>query len=163
MGFGTMKVWITTVGTSVFAVVNPVWAACILDGFVPERVHLLKNEKIEGNVQTVKNWLTSILECFGVRPEFHEHDADEDNMDSFARTLISVVKSEVGNEVAVDMTPGRKFMSACAMAAGQKFRVSKLYYLHLYNLAYQEKPLILIPFNQQKLINVLNYTGGVPE
>ena len=90
--------------SAVLAVVNPVWAACILNEFVPERVHLLKNEKIEGNVQTVKNWLTSILECFGVCPEFYEHDADEDNMDSFARTLISVVKSEVGNEVAVDKT-----------------------------------------------------------
>ncbi|MEM3594406.1 MAG: hypothetical protein QXS27_06735, partial [Candidatus Jordarchaeaceae archaeon] len=68
-----------------------------------------------------------------------------------------------GNEVAVDMTPGRKFMSACAMAAGQKYGAAKLYYLHLYNLAYQEKPFVLIPFNQQKLINVLNFTGGGSE
>ena len=150
-----MRIWITTVGTSVFAVVNPLWAACILEDFVPERVHFLKNEKVEGNVALVKDWMAKILECYGVEPDFREHYGDEEDMDAFADTFRSIVESEVGNEIAIDMTPGRKFMSACSMATGLKYKVSKLYYLHLYNAIYQERPFVLIPFNQQKLVNVL--------
>nr|MDO8080120.1 hypothetical protein [Candidatus Freyarchaeota archaeon] len=155
-----MRVWVTTVGSSVFAVVNPLWAACIRDGFVPGRVHLLKNRKVERNVAPVKDWVARVLECYDVKPVFEEHDCDEEDMDAFAKVFIGVVRSEAGNEIAVDMTPGRKFMSACAMAVamadrGQKFNVSKLYYLYLFNAAYQDRPYILIPFNQQRLVNVL--------
>jgi len=152
-----VKVWITAIGTSVFAVVNPLWAACILDRFVPSRVHLLKNSRVEHNVPEVRDWMTRILNTNGVEPEFVEHEGDEDNMSAFADLLREVIRSEVGNEVAIDMTPGRKFMSACAMAAGVKIGVSKLYYLHLYETAYQNKPFVLIPLSHQRLVNVLDY------
>jgi len=155
-----VKVWITTVGTSVFAVVNPLWAACIHDGFAPERIHLLKNTRVEHNVPEVRAWLTRILKCYGVEPEFVEHEGDEDDMSAFARLLRGVVESEKGNEIAIDMTPGRKFMSAYAMFAGLMFGVSKVYYLHLYDLTYQNQAYVLIPFNHQKLVNVLDYARG---
>jgi len=146
--------------TSIFAVVNPIWAACIRDGFVPERIHLLKNRKVERNVEPVKDWLNRILESYDVKPDFQEHDCDEENMDAFAKIFIGVARSEAGNEIAIGMTPGRKFMSACAIAVamadrGQKFNVSKLYYLYLFNNAYQDRPYTLVPFNQQRLVNVL--------
>lgn len=152
-----MRVWVTVVGRSRFAVINTVWSACIWDSFVPQCVHLVKNTLVEDNVKAVREWVKKILSVYGVpSPSFEEHDSDEDDMNSFADILRNVVQNVVseGNEVAVDITPGRKFMSAFAMILGQKFRVPKLYYLHLYDPSYVDKPFVLIPFNLQKLVNL---------
>nr|MDO8080268.1 hypothetical protein [Candidatus Freyarchaeota archaeon] len=164
-----MRVWITTIGESRFAVINPVWAACVYgkESFIPERVHLFKNRRVEHNVAPVKEWITRILKPYGIdagkEDFFQVHDADEDDIDGFAVAFRGVVEAEagVGNEVAIDITPGRKFMSAYAMLVGKECKVRKIYYLHLYNISdYRDKAFILIPLDQQNLINLLEYKGG---
>jgi len=159
-----MRVWITTVGESAFAVVNTIWAACVFDGFVPECVHLFQNLRVRDNVGKVKDWVKIILGSFGVNVVFVDHDVDEDDIDGFASEFRSVVDSERerGSVVAIDMTPGRKFMSAYAMVVGFECGVDKLYYLHLYDSSYQDRDFVLIPFVKQRLVNLLECgRGGV--
>lgn len=154
-----MRVWITTVGENPFAVINTLWAACILEGeeFRPEKVHLIQNERVKENAGTVKNYIKRILGTYGINVKFEDHEVDEEDIDGFAELFGSIVESERDNEVAIDMTPGRKFMSAYAMVTGFKYGVSKLYYLHLYDSSYQNRAFVLIPFNKQRLINLLEY------
>ncbi len=154
-----MRVWITTVGKSPFAVVNPIWMACREGKFIPDRVYLVWNEDVEGVKQTVERMLGIILQNYGVpEPEIIADESvkvREDDFNKFKSVISEICNRELneGNEVVIDMTPGRKFMSALAMVLGLLKKIS-VYYLHLTDLSYQNKPLVLIPFSTQKLYDM---------
>ncbi|MHA1265518.1 MAG: hypothetical protein ACTSRS_09810 [Candidatus Helarchaeota archaeon] len=157
-----MRVWITTVGWQPFAVINPVWAACFYQEFVPEKIILLnngyRNAFIAQNVEKVQDWHLRILRVYGVEtPVIETQDADEDSITTFRRIFEEVVKTQDAEQVAIDMTPGRKFMSSIAMVLAFKYRhfVKRLFYLHLWGQEYQNLPFIKIPLIKQRLINVL--------
>ncbi len=129
-----MKVWITTVGSSPFAVINTLWAACELDGYVPEKVYLVANGKVEQEARIVNEWITRIIKAYGAAPIIERIHADEVDFMNFSRILSTCITEEKksGNEVAVDMTPGRKFMSAFSMFNGlAKNGADRVYYLHV--------------------------------
>ncbi len=163
-----MRVWITVVGMSPFAVVNPLWAACRQDNFVPERIYLLVNEKVKkkGNVDRVREILDTLISEFGIRAEIKEVEAEETDFKRFAETIGGILKEEkqAGSEVAVDMTPGRKFMSAFAMYLGIGESVAdkadRVYYLHLIDTSYMDKPYIEIPLPKQELFEMKSYLLG---
>lgn len=158
-----MKVWISTVGWSPFAVINPLWAACYFEweNFVPEKVVLLNNqnqdEKVKENYDIVKLWLTRILNEYSISdPVIESVDANENNMKEYAHTFQEVVEKHILDEIAIDMTPGRKFMSGIAMwyASQPKSKIAKLYYLQLWGQKYKDLPFIKIPAVNQRLINI---------
>ena len=158
-----MKVWISTVGWSPFAVINPLWAACYFkwENFVPEKVVLLNNqthdESVKKNYDIVQTWLIKILNEYSTSdPVVESVDANENNMTEYAQTFQKVIEKYPGDEIAIDMTPGRKFMSGIAMwyASQPKSTVAKLYYLQLWGRKYQDVPFIKIPAVNQKLINI---------
>ncbi len=157
-----MRVWITNVGLHQFAVINPLWAACFYNKFIPEKVILLnsgfQDNKIKENVQIVKVWLQRILLEYQIeQPQIEMVDADEEDITKFARIFTEIVKNYESHKLAIDMTPGRKFMSSIAMATAFKNKkfVKNLFYLHLWGLKYQNEPFIKIPFNKHKLIDVM--------
>ncbi len=117
-----MNVWITTAGSSPFAVINTLWAACELDGYVPEKVYIVANEKVENEVKIVHEWIGRILKGYGSTAIIERIHADEVDFTNFSRILSTCITEEKkkGNQVAVDMTPGRKFMSAFSMFNGLK-------------------------------------------
>ncbi len=154
-----MKVWITTVGKSPFAVVNPIWMVCRKGKFIPNRVYLVWNEEVEEVKKTVERMLGIILQNYGV-PELkiiadESVKVREDDFNKFKSVISEICNKELneGNEVVIDMTPGRKFMSALAMVLGLLKKIS-VYYLHLTDLSYQNKSLVLIPFSIQKLYDM---------
>lgn len=157
-----MRIWITTVGWSTFAVINPLWAACFYQYFIPEKVILLNNGEqdntIKNNLEIVKTWQNRILIEYGIeKPIIEAIAADEDDVAGFADMFKKIIKKYKQHELAIDMTPGRKFMSSIAMSSAIKNKsfVKKLYYLHLWGIAYQNQPFIKIPFKNQKLIDIL--------
>lgn len=165
-----VKVWITTVGTRPFAVINPIWLACRKGEFVPERVYLIWNEGVEREKEVVEKAVRLILESYGVRnPEIIAGDETKVREDDFSglRDLLYKIKGlEQGNEVAVDMTPGRKFMSALLMGVGfnKEGPVEKVYYLHLLDeRRYQNRPLLLIPAKIQRLYEMRGELRGAAE
>ncbi|MEE9378978.1 MAG: CRISPR-associated ring nuclease [Candidatus Lokiarchaeia archaeon] len=157
-----MRVWISTVGWSAFAVINPLWAACCSEGdkqFIPEKVILLNNafsnKIVEKNIEIVKDWINRILTEYGVEePIIELIDADEDNMNKFTDIFKKVMEKYKNDIIAIDMTPGRKFMSSIAMNVAMLYKVNKLFYLHLWGREYQNQPYIQIPATKQKLINI---------
>ncbi len=167
-----MKFWITTVGWSSFTVINPLWAACNLPSnkqFIPDKVILFnngyKNEFVKGNVKKVCDWIERILNEYDIsNPIIDLIDADEDDMNKFADTfritmenLKSIEEKNEEAKIAIDMTLGRKFMSAIAMNLAKKFEVEKLYYLRLWGREFQNLPHMKIPMANQKLISIMEY------
>lgn len=165
-----MLVWVTSVGRSPFAVVNPLWAAAKQEDYIPGRIYLLKNRAVEdcGNVAKVIKLLKKLVLEFADREaEIKEIYAEETDFQNFMKTIGGILREEkgLGNEVAVDMTPGRKFMSAIAMYSGVgdrvKNRADRVYYLHLDNNIYQNRPYMLIPMVKQKLYDMKKSLKGL--
>jgi CRISPR/Cas system-associated protein Csm6 len=61
-----------------------------------------------------------------------EADTEFDRIHEYIRVTIEEVDDEAG-EVAVDIRPGRKFMSAIAFAAGIRYGADHVYYLYLHS------------------------------
>jgi hypothetical protein len=71
---------------------------------------------------------------FGDRIDLTEFGRDDEVEFDRIRTHIQEAieeSKERGDEVAVDITPGRKFMSAIAFAAGMRYGADHVYYFYL--------------------------------
>ena len=71
-----MIIWITTVGWSPFAVINPIWAYCKENEKTPDKLFLLhtENMKVLKNVETCKKYLNEILR------EYSNNNFKEENL-----------------------------------------------------------------------------------
>ncbi len=150
-----MRTWITNVDRRfLFSTINPLWAACVLDGFIPEKVILITGRGLEEKTESIKKWLASIIQGYGKEPIFEECMFDEDDINSYYDSFVHLIEKEKGNEIALDITPGRKFMSAIMMSGGLKMKISRVYYLHLTDYSFVERPFVIIPLACQKLKNI---------
>ena len=111
-----------------------------------------------------------ILKEYGLQPDIHTHPFDETDFSSYARTLGSLVRNEkqAGNTVAIDMTPGRKYMSAFSMYLGVGIDIEEkadfIFYHHLLDLSFGSNPYPLIPSNQRTLYNMKDEAlGGISQ
>lgn len=150
------------------AVVNTIWAACEQEGVVPQRVVLLASPdepSIENSVQTVERYLRALLPTFGVEnPEIVRHPIDEDDLLGFGRTLAQVLHAERkrAQNLVLDTTAGRKYMSAFGVAQGQSsdLNLEKVYYNHLLSQRYTDVPYPLIPRHEQRLYDLKAMLDG---
>lgn len=151
------RVWITNASTNVEAVLNPVIAACD-EGFVPDEVHLLKNPGVDAEGDET-------LACIDRTVETYDGDAtlDAEMLDDERdfEAIIEFYRRAIGNapedaEVAVDVTPGRKFMTAIAFQAGMRYDTDHVYYLYLYSNAYYDR---LYPEIPTTGVDLMDFTG----
>ncbi len=116
-----MKIWITTVGWSPFAVFNTLWFAIVRDSYIPDKIYLIWNSKVENNKEIIKKYLNALNESYGFNLKVVEYKIErEENFKEFIKGLSDIILKEkkYNNEIAIDITPGRKFMSAFSMFAG---------------------------------------------
>jgi len=128
--------WLTTMSTNLEAVINPLAAACE-DGFVPDELHVLENPGVTDQFDDITSMMERVvIEYGGDAPELSATRLDEET--DFQRIVehfrepISRLHDD-GGTAAVDVTPGRKFMSAIAFQAGMQFEADHVYYLYISN------------------------------
>lgn len=130
---------------------EPLTAAC-REGFVPDRVHLLDNPGIEHVTEPTVATLERVVAAHGEDPSDGEHTASDDASGGADELDVEVTSLEAerdfeaivaflqdaieaaeddGAEVAVDVTPGRKFWSIISFRAGLDADVGHVYYAHL--------------------------------
>ena len=158
-----MNVWITNVSTSKFAGVNTLWAAIMREDFIPDRVHLIADEMVKekGYLAAALKGYQCVLNRYGNEEEPIVHDVVETEFADLAKKLESIVHEEKtkGHTVAIDMTPGRKYMSAFAMYMGVgadvKHRADRIYYLHVKGLKnHTGQPYPMVPSNLMTLYDL---------
>ena len=128
------RLWITNGSTSVGPVVNAVAAACH-EGYVPTDVYLLDNPTIEDVSGAVTTTIKTIVTANGgdepiVTVETIDEERDFDAIVAYLRAAIDE-GAEDDAEIAIDLTPGRKFWPIISFRAGIKYDVDHLYYIHL--------------------------------
>ncbi|WP_338072708.1 hypothetical protein [Haloferax volcanii] len=131
----TAKYWVTTGSTNPEAVVNPVAAACSEWGFVPDHVYLLGNPGVAGQLDRIQELIGVIVEAYGGDTPAIEYTELESETEFGAivehfEVAIEAARADDG-EVVVDITPGRKFMSAIAFQAGIQFGADRVSYLYV--------------------------------
>lgn len=158
----TRRAWVTVVGWSPMAVVNTLWQACE-QGIVPTHIYLLgslEQPQVKRSLEEVMRYLRAILREFGVpNPVIETRPIDEDDLIGFRNTLSQTLEhaKRECTRVALDITAGRKYMSAFGLSQGRRtdLKLERLYYNHLYERRYEHVPHPLIPRHQQRLYNLL--------
>jgi hypothetical protein len=128
------RLWITNGSTSVPPVVNSLNAACH-EGYLPTEVYILDNPSIQEITPGITSMIKTIITA---------HDSDEPKITvqtieneldfpAIVEYLESSIEAGDTNtaEVAIDVTPGRKFWSIISFRAGFEQDVDHLFYSHL--------------------------------
>lgn len=150
------RVWITNGSTSVAPIVNPLTAACE-EGFVPTDVYLLDNPIIEDVSEAATSLIKTVVTAHdGDEPSITvETIDDETDFQAIIEYLRSALDAaaEQDAEVAVDVTPGRRFWSILSFQAGISRDVEHLYYSHVQTEAYFGDCYPMIPRTAVDLID----------
>lgn len=113
-------------------ILNPLTAACD-EGFVPDEARILSNPGVADSVSAASDMFEVIIDAYGGNADVSQHELDHEtdfrDIIQFYRSAIEKAK-ENGDTIAVDVTPGRKFMSAIAFQAGFRFGADHVFYFH---------------------------------
>jgi len=140
--------------------VNPLNAACDR-GFVPDRLYFLKNPGVEAEVDEAISIAETIIEAYNdddpdVSITELEDELEFDKIRTHVQSAIEA--SDDGDEVAVDFTPGRKFMSAIAFAAGMRYGADHVYYFYVSSPEYLGR---LYPEIPRTAVDLFDFTEVV--
>lgn len=151
--------WITTMSTNLEAVVNPLSAACDR-GYVPDELYVLENPGVADQIDDIIGMMEVVVKEYAeTDPDVYttriDHETEFEAIVEHVREPVERIRSGDGT-VAVDVTPGRKFMSALAFQAGIRFNADHVFYLYIrdaqfYGRIYQNVPrpsLELIDFSE---------------
>ena len=164
-----MITWITTVGWSPFAVINPIWAYCKENVEYPDKIIIIHtpHEQIKNNLHICKRIITEILKSYNGKnfkeDSIIEEEIENDNIELYAVKLSKIIgreKTLKPNKIILDMTPGRKYMSAINVYYGYNLDEIpiQVFYLHLDENKYQDVPYPLCPIIKNELIDILEST-----
>lgn len=138
--------WLTIASPTTEAVVNPLIAACD-DGIVPDEIQLLSNPGLDDTVSALRPLLADVVAEYDGKTTVTVHSLDaETQYNEIVSFFVDGIKGAQGQSasVAVDFTPGRKFMSAIAFQAGLQYDADHVFYLHLqatdYGYSYPDIP-----------------------
>lgn len=125
-------IWVTNGTPTMPGILNPLTAACH-QGYVPDEVRVLSNPGVAEHVAQATDRFEVIIDAYGGDADvlIHEldHETDFHDIVEFYQSTIDAAL-EHDDTIAVDVTPGRKFMSAIAFQAGFKFDADHVFYFH---------------------------------
>lgn len=150
------RVWITNGSTSVAPVVNPLIAACHQE-FVPTDIHILDNPGISDVTNSTTSLMKTVVTAHGGdEPDVEIHQIDEEldfpGIITYLQSTIDAGKN-VDAEIAVDVTPGRKFWSIIGFRAGFEYDVDHIFYSHIKSSAFFGETYPTIPRTAFELID----------
>ena len=126
------RIWITNGTPTMPGLLNPVTAACD-NGFVPDEARILSNPGVADSVAAASEMFETIIDAYGGDATVSKHsletETDFAGIIAFYQSTIEAAR-ENGDTIAVDVTPGRKFMSAIAFQAGFRFGADHVYYFY---------------------------------
>ncbi len=167
--------WITTVGWSPYAVINPIWAYCKDKKEVPDKVIMLHtdSDRIKKNSKLCEKVINKILKEYSgadnFKPEIETHTLKSEDIELYTEKLKHVIEktideqnskgTEESNLIILDMTPGRKYMSAKVMNFGELLNTKEnpiqVFYLSLAEMKYSNNSYPTIPIIKHGLYNIL--------
>jgi hypothetical protein len=161
-----MKVLITLMGPSNWGLFNSLWGMIRFHGFVPDTIHILGRELDKRDFETVRKMMIPLLKEYGskadVSYEVVEGGSVEDVFDK-VKKMVGEEKRK-GNELALDVTPGRKAAVLGSLLAGWEEGklglFDHIFYLYIESLRNASRPFILIPISIQHCHDIAKENRG---
>jgi hypothetical protein len=154
-----MRRWVTCGSTTFEAMINPLAAACS-EGFVPDEYVVLSNEEIEETVERATTLATAVVDEYDGSLETSTESLDaERDFEAIVSYFRENVRTTEATEVAVEVTPGRKFMSAIAFQAGFQYDADHVFYLFPDSDAYYGRIYDDIP---EPAVDLIDFTEVLP-
>lgn len=150
--------WLTTMSTNLEAVINPLAAACE-EGFLPDELYVLENPGVSEQFDDITSMMERVvIEYGGEAPTLSVTHLDAETefqriVEHFQKPIAQI--HEDGGTAAVDVTPGRKFMSAIAFQAGIQFDADHVFYLYIGNNQFYGR---LYPDVPRPVLNLFDFT-----
>ena len=150
------KIYITMTGISKWPVLNSLWAAICCKKYVPDKIFLFVTRGRESEGQALAAWIRLLVESYGKKAELLLESIDEGDFAASGKKITSVLESEraSGNEVAIDITPGRKAIISSALLSAWQKQVDHVFYLYLEDMRNASNPYPMIPFHLQHFVDL---------
>lgn len=145
------RILITITGISKWAVINGLWATMRHRRYVPDKVYLVNRIGNEAVGQELVSSIDTLIRSHGKEPEIVQVKVDEKDFVKIGRKISRLIETEKaeGNEVALDITPGRKAVVASALIAARENDIDHVFYLYIEDAFMADKPYPMIPFHIQ--------------
>jgi hypothetical protein len=150
------KVYVTMTGISMWPVLNSLWAAIYCKGYAPDKIYLFVTNGREQEARTLSHWISVLTEAYGKRADPIIKEIDEGDFASSGKKINAVMDEEraAGNEVAIDITPGRKAIISSALLSAWQKQVDHVFYLYLEDMRNSSNPYPMIPFHLQHFVDL---------
>ncbi|MFY9606540.1 MAG: hypothetical protein WAS24_07430 [Thermoplasmata archaeon] len=150
------RIYITMTGISKWPVLNSLWAAICCKGYLPDKIYLFVTLGRENDARSLSEWIRTLTESYGKRIEPVLRTIDEGDFTSSGKKITAVMEEEraAGNEVAIDITPGRKAIISSALLSAWQKQVDHVYYLYLEDMRNATNPYPMIPFHLQHFVDL---------
>jgi len=150
------KIFITMTGISRWPVINSLWAAVCCKGYIPDKVYIFVTRGREQDSHVLSEWISALLESYGKKVEVIRKDIEEGDFSSSGKKITEVMEQErtAGNEVAIDITPGRKAIISSALLSAWQKQVDHVFYLYLEDMRNASNPYPMIPFHLQHFVDL---------
>jgi hypothetical protein len=150
------RVYITMTGVSKWPVLNSLWAAICCNSYFPDRIYLFVTRGRESDGATLAEWISVLTAAYGRRVDPIIKQIDEGEFASSGKKITAVMEEErnFGNEVAIDITPGRKAIISSALISAVQKQVDHVFYLYLEDMRNSANPYPMIPFHLQHFVDL---------
>jgi len=149
------RIWVTNGTPTMPGVLNPLAAACDC-GYIPDEARILSNPGVADSVADASEMFETIIGAHDGDATVSKHsletETDFREIIEFYQSAIEAAR-ENGDTIAVDVTPGRKFMSAISFQAGFRFDADHVFYFYRKSGAYYGDLYAEIPRTATELID----------
>ncbi len=138
--------WISVASTTTGSVIDPLCASCH-QGYIPDSICIIGNPTLRDELENQSQLASSIVEKYRASPEIEtknitDETSFEEIYNCFGEYIDDARKED--SEIAVNFTPGRKYMAAIAFWIALESNVDHLYYIYMkqrhFDRAYPEIP-----------------------
>jgi len=164
-----VKVLITLMGPSNWGLFNSIWGMIRSHNFVPDRVYIMGRERDLGEFENIRKMMKPLLKEYGSRGEIRFGEIQGGMVDDIFEKVLTILDEEdlEGNELALDVTPGRKAAVLGSLFAGWKdgrmSRFDHIFYLYIESLRNASRPFILIPMSVQRCHDIPPESRGAQD
>jgi hypothetical protein len=152
-----MKIYITMTGMSRWAEINSLWAAVRNHEYIPDKIYLFKTDQRSDDAAVITSCFRQLLAEYGKKEILIEEiPISETDFASSAKKMMDVLEKERagGNEIAIDITPGRRAVMSSALMAAWQHEIEHVFYLYLDDFRRPDNPYPMIPFQFQHFVDL---------
>jgi len=153
------NIYITMLGRSVWAVLNSYYAVLKEKQYYPDEIILFAETEHSKDLELTKKGLALTSSHFNISPLIQHHIiseveckvGSEDDFVKAVQCIHSIISDhkKAGSIIALDITPGKKTLTAAALLPIKLSDVDHVFYLSIKDV--EPAPFMMIPFQTQQV------------